>query len=221
MSKKCWQIVVPEYPEQIKISEKRRPKYFRLQDVDDIPKRYKDKVYFKEGIAYENVNHTPIVKNTRSVGKPRFERINFQKLWNGTVARHTRAKMADELHAFYSDSFRMQLPASIDLKKNECLYIFYQFSNVYDSDSADLDNLAHWHIKTSLDVLTEKDNPNQKADHKLGIIKDDNLSYIRGIFYSFTECELPEERMLIITLLKVPKDTNILDTLINNTINAE
>lgn len=205
MTNKHWTVEIPLYPEEIQISEKRRPKYYKKGE--DIPKKYKD-YDFVDGFLVDSESNR-IVKNTRSVGKPRFEKVNFQKLWNGVVARHMRAKMADSLHEFYSPHFKKQLPPKIEIGLDECLLVNYDFYNIIDSDSADLDNLAHWHIKTSLDCLTEKNNPNQKNNQKLGIIKDDNLKYVRGIGYNFIECAKSEDRKLVITFALVGKRQSI------------
>lgn len=204
-----WKVVIPNYPEQIKISEKRRPKFYKRGEEDKLPKKHLEKYFYTNDVIYSNETMEPIVKNTKSVGKPRFEKVNFQKLWNGSVARHMRAKMADTLHEFYSGMFKKQLPKKIEIGENECLYISYEFQNIINSDSADLDNLVHWHIKTSLDCLTEKNNPNQKDGHKLGIIKDDNLKYVRGIAYCFVECESSEQQKLTIHIEIVPKKVKV------------
>lgn len=206
---KQFTIIVPEYPEMIKLSEKRRPKYYLREEEDKLPKKYSGKYYFTDNKIYSLETHEPILKNTVSVGTPRYERVNFQKLWNGTVARHARAKMSNVLGEFYSNIFREQLPKDIQIEEHECFNVRYDFYNVINGDSADLDNLAHWHIKTSLDILTKRRTPNEKQSHKLDIIEDDSLKYIRGVSYYFTECEKPEDRKLVITLSIVPKTIKI------------
>lgn len=92
-------IVVPDYPDRILISKRRRAVYYvskrsGLRGNQLLPKRYANKVkygYNDKGVLVELKAGTPILSNPRTAGKERYWVVNFQEIWNGATSRQSRA----------------------------------------------------------------------------------------------------------------------------------
>lgn len=187
-------VIIPDYLDKIKVSEKRRPTYYKKGDK--IPKKYVVSHYISDFAIDENGNK--IIKNVRVANKPRYIPINFQKFWVG-VHHSVRSNISKKLHEYYADIFKKQLPKKIKIPKDKVIEITFKVYNTLDAVRADLDNHVHLHIKTCLDTLTPNSNPNQKDVIKLGIIPGDELEYVRSINYSFHEVsDIKDKKMEII-----------------------
>jgi len=212
-----WICSIPDYPLDIKVSDKKRTIYYK--QGDKIPKKYLtlNYVFNKEKILIEKSTSKKVIKNTKTAGNPRFLTINAQKIYVG-VHHSVRSKIVNELHKLFNREFKKQFPAKIDLKDHKIL-IGLHFYDAYHNKLPDLDNLAQLYAKCGIDCLTVANNPNQikKGDysHKLGIIPDDKLIFIPHIFYDYTNVESKDRKLDFVVCL-VDKNFSIENLLIIN-----
>lgn len=90
--------IVP-YPDKVLLSKVRRPVYYNIKNAT---KTQLDKVgakfYFNEKQLLINGDTLqPIVKNKRTVGKPRYWKVNFQQIWNQAITKQARANIIHKL----------------------------------------------------------------------------------------------------------------------------
>jgi Holliday junction resolvase RusA-like endonuclease len=167
-------IIIPEILRDVRISEKRRKKYFikdNLTDSLEIPQKYQnDKYGF---LPYKTSKKTiyrlcllstkdPALKNPIAAGTPKNVRVNFQKIWNNEVSDHTRNKMALALKESYKEVLDLVDPITEGFPL-KTYFIFHT-----NKELQDIDNLSFLYIKTFHDALVD-----------VGIIPDDTLKYIK------------------------------------------
>lgn len=205
-----WQCSIPNYPTEICISNKRRPKYYKLGEAP--PKKYGG-VFFPDKDGYlldEDGNR--IIKNPKSAGTPRFIPINGQKIYVG-LNFSVRSKIVKTMHGIISEEFKKQLPKKIDIPKGHNLLVHLHFYNTITRKLPDIDNLSSLWMKCGVDCLTTADNIGQAKegglDHKLGIIKDDRLEFIKNISTEFTEIKEGEESKLVYCLYLVEDSLSV------------
>lgn len=216
--------MIRDYPTEIKVSDSRRACYWTKVDHDKslTPKKYRDTTQFgfdNDGIMIDLKTKERVVKNIKTVGKPRMLTINAQKIYVG-IHHSVRSKIVNELHTLFNDAFKKQLPAKIDTT-NKKIMIGLHFHDVYTTKLPDLDNLANLFVKCGIDCLTTVNNPNQvkgvSTTHKLGILPDDKMIFIPHIVMEFTEVADPKDRKLHFNLYEVTNKFNVegvLDSLI-------
>jgi hypothetical protein len=90
-------IVIPNFITRILISKRRRPTYYKKDDK--IPKKYSKNKF--QGNYLVDEYGKRIVKNTRSVGKEKYQQLSGNNLLSGYGSHHMRAKVAKELKEFY------------------------------------------------------------------------------------------------------------------------
>lgn len=213
--------VIRDYPTEIKVSESRRANYWSKSDYDKalVPKKYRDLTQFgfdSDQIMIELKTGEKVIKNVKTVGKPRMLTINAQKIYVG-IHHSVRSKIVNELHSIFNKEFKNQLPAKIDTTDKKIL-ISLHFHDKYTTKLPDLDNLANLFVKCGIDCLTTVNNPNQvktAATHKLGILPDDKIIFIPHIVMEFTEIEDLKDRKLLFTLYEVTNDFSVQELLDN------
>lgn len=92
------QIVIKDYPDKVMISKARRPVYYMTGA--DIPKRYMNKKKYgndENGRVFNKATKQPVLANPRTAGQPRYWVVNFQQIWNGSIAKHGRSSRIDKL----------------------------------------------------------------------------------------------------------------------------
>lgn len=192
-----------DYPTEIKVSEKRREKYWKASELSGLPQKHSWTGTDKEGYLID-ANGERFTKNTKTAGKPRMLTINAQKIYVG-IHHSVRSKIVNELHELFNDAFKKQLPATIPLNGNKIL-IALHFYDTYTPKLPDLDNLANLFVKCGIDCLTTANNPNQTkggATHKLGILPDDKMIFIPHIVVEFTHVDNSALRKLNFNLYEV------------------
>lgn len=97
MGKLLGEIIIPKFITKVLISKKRQPKYYTKEDI--LPKKYKNNNF--RGKYLVDAYGKRIVKNIRSVGTPRYEKLSGNNLLSGYGSHHIRAKIAKELKEFY------------------------------------------------------------------------------------------------------------------------
>jgi len=184
-------IEIPNFIEKIKLSEKRRAKYYKKGDK--IPKKYQNNEYdFNKGNLLIDVETgEKIIKNTRTVGTPNLRIITGQSYWQG-IHPHIRRKMKKEMSEFFCP-FISKLPRvktdayplgiDIDL-----------YDEIEGGTHQDLDNFMLVYRKVIHDVLVDKEK------HCKKIIQDDSKDFIRKISSTFYPIEDHKDRKLVIII---------------------
>lgn len=178
-----WKVIIPDYVTHITLSQKRRAKYYTVENQDEIPKKYlKQGICFVDNIATLCDTKEKIVKNSKSAGKPRYWKINGQDLWSGNLHPHVRSKVNKELHEYFGKIIDEQIVSNgfnfIEVSEDKRLFFVYTFK-INIKGSQDIDNM-NVYVKTFSDTLTSYNNPNQKEIVKKGIIQDDSPRYVKG-----------------------------------------
>lgn len=204
---------IDNYPIEVKVSDKRREKYWKHGEA--VPKKYISITTIDNKGFLLDTNGERLVKNIKTAGTPRMLAINFQKLYVG-VHHSVRAKIIEELHTVINAAFAVQLPTTIDTKDKKIL-IHLHFYNTITRHTPDLDNMSSLFVKCGIDCLTTANNPNQTKgsgySHKLGIIPDDTTRFIPYVIVEFTEIKEDETRKLDFNLYEVETGFSIEDLL--------
>lgn len=211
-----WQTTIPDYPTEVKVSDKRRAKYWTQADRISlkVPKKYRDLHQFipdKDGFLVDRNTKERLVANPMIAGTPRMLPINAQKIYVG-IHHSVRVLIVNKLHTIFHDAFKAQLPPKIDLNGNKIL-IGLHFHDVYTFRLPDLDNLASLFVKCGIDCLTSHTNSKQANPHKLGILPDDKMIFIPHIFFEFTDVADISKRKLDFNLYLVKPGFSIEKTL--------
>ena len=188
-------IVIPHYIRQIKVADKRRATYYKMGHKK-IPKKYDNCLFEKFGstlyLCHQGTKNR-IIKNSKSVGTPRFLAINGQKFYSGFSSEHERMAIVYGLKDYYDEVIKSKIIITdfpIFIK-----YVHFAKTEIGNS-IADLDNISYCYTKTFQDWLTSR-----------GIIAEDNTRYIRSFQPEVFPVETDEERKLIILIYKY--DPNI------------
>lgn len=197
MSTEKFNLIIPDYERYVKLSEKRRAKYYH--PGDKLPKYLQKRLdagelYWKdhklssgtEQRLYDIVTLSYVVKNTRVAGTPNRKIINGQGIWNGTIAQHTRNRTAEFLHDYFTPFIMRQLPPKIFTPGKDTFiqleYIFYEdLTKVFP----DYFNHALIYMKTFEDTLVD-----------LKVIDGDSPSILRGGYPRYIHIDDPTERRL-------------------------
>lgn len=204
-------IEVKNYIREVELSKKRRATYYA--ENTKIPKRYldKEKYDFINGYLSDLSTKTKIIKNSRSVHKPRYKRIQGQDIWRG-INFNIRSKIAKEMKKYFYEKFR-GIPV-INEYPIEVKIDFYD--NVDEGE--DLDNMIYFYRKCIHDalcgnvefkkisiekngVVTEEFVPDRKKYPQ--IIIDDSKKYIQSIPTRFYPVDGKTEPSIVIELSKL------------------
>jgi len=178
-------ITIANYIQVAILSQKRRAKYY-LKGTE-LHKRIKSPQFDDKGRLLDK-SGVPLVRNVRTVGTPKLEQINGQKIYAATIPPYIRSKMVKQIKESFIPLVRDQLP--IDSKDFPVKITMSLYRPTLAGDW-DLDNLWIYN-KCFLDVLVSQ-----------GIIPDDSIRYIScspGIDYIPVRTE--GERQMIFTIEK-------------------
>ena len=212
-------IVISNFEENVKLTEKRRVQYYPHGSKKKIPKKYRNRDEFayllfgatkkKKGTYFlidkstgERVISNPIAKD-----KPRYWKINGQALYSGTMHHRQRATVAIKVHEYLSKYIK-DLPV-ITTAPGEMLTVRAIIYDIYPQNIAtvwDCSNKWPW-IKWFEDTLVEH-----------GKIEDDSIDFVRSSgTISFVEITDLAERKLCFVIEKVDykKYCDQLNNLIN------
>lgn len=198
-------IEIPEYITHVKLSSARKTVYYNIYGKRKPPKSLlkKDKYKItKDGYLIDKDTGLKIVANYRSVGKPKFEKINGQDFYSGFGSPFTRNTMVKEIKAFFSKHVK-DLPPIVQFPiQFEC-----ELHTTIDNADWDLDNL--WiYTKCFQDVLVE---------HK--IIPDDNIQFVtKPAAPEFFPIKDTKNRKLVYTIYKDPRNISIMEPISNSEI---
>lgn len=198
-----FEVTINDFIDKVKISNKRRPIFYKL--TDDIPKKYQTDEYMfvNDGRLVNKKSGESIIKNTKSVGKERFWKISGQDLWSG-IDPHLRSKVAKEMKKYFYEFFRGKEPI-----KDYPIGIEVTF---YDNHIYDIDNQGYIYVKTILDSLCGNVDFVKKIDRDGNviyvpdqetyppIIEQDDNEHIKQIIINYVSSE---EKKLIIKINKL------------------
>jgi len=147
-------VEIDNFSEYIEISKKRLAKPY-VKGKCRIPKKYQNDnyVFNKKGILVIKETGQVVVKNTRTVGKPRYKKVNGQDIYNGSVTRQSRSGLVKKIHEYF-------IPLLKDIPKFEDIdqfpltleLIFY----VHDKGKFNVDNDNKWIWRKCIqDTITE------------------------------------------------------------------
>lgn len=165
-------IVIPDYPDKVLISKARRPVYYVSKDAQvkgkvEIPKSFHDrkKYFFDErGILTERTTGKPKLANPKSAGQPRWWVVNFQQIWNGSIAKHGRSSRVDKL----KEALQPYLTKERVVPINQWEYPVAVEIMIYDTEfPVDVSNRGVLYIKVIEDLLVTEE-----------ILKDDSAEYV-------------------------------------------
>jgi len=191
MSEYYQSVKVYNFIDRIKLSEKRRAKYYTKKDK--IPKKYQnDNFEFNKKDRLENVETgEAVIKNPIAAGTPRFRKITGQYFWSGAnpfIRRKIKNEMSDFFYEFLKDFKKAE---------DEDYPIGVRIDLYDEEDGQDLDNFIFLYRKVIHDVLTAK---NMEHDP---IIEDDSKEYIVDIPTRYYKTEEGEDRMLNIIVYSI------------------
>lgn len=175
-------VLIFDIPQYIQLSAKQKPKYYYADKA--IPKSFRNRfdIGVKDNKLYNTITNEFLVKNVKLVGKPRLEKINGQKIYNGKFSKFTRAKVVKKLHEFYTELLR-----DVDIKYNILSIHYIRFGDIESAHTQDNTQLFFLLIKCFEDTLTE-----------LGIIQSDHPKYARKSSIEFHHSEELDNKLIVI-----------------------
>lgn len=186
-------ITVPQYPVRIQMTKSRRAKYYKA--VEDLPKTWKrDRFGLKGGFVYNLETGERVIKNSRSVGTPRYQTLSGNSFWAGFGHPSQRAILARAL----KDGLKENMIVEGDPLKVEDfpLQVFWKISKPTAIDF-DISNLWFYY-KMLEDCLVD-----------LKIIPNDTFRYISWLSGpKFETCSTEEEREIVLILRPDPRWTH-------------
>lgn len=208
MNTEAFNIIIPNYPEEILISKSRREKYWLPKDSKNLPQKHlkgivdgtldwkmvrTSKTGKKEEMRLiDRSTGEHIVKNPVSAGKPRTQRISGQIFWEGGEGSEwTRQKVKKALTAYFSPAIARQLPPTIFTKPEHFIQLefifYYPLTLIYQEKRIpqDDDNHAFPYIKAFRDTL-----------EMMGVISSDGPTVLRGSYARYVDIPIKEDRRL-------------------------
>lgn len=177
--------------------------------VEEADKDLQREYYLRNNILILNQFPTHIAKTNNKVKENKYWKINSQGIYNGAIKQFTRAIVINNIHDYIIQELsKQELPTitePVQLKLN--IYIPINYSDIRrkkagtiswskpDEDykpSNDEDNISWIWNKCIKDCLT-----------KLGVWKDDNLSYCRGTSSLVHFVEDIEDRKIEISFISI------------------
>ena len=157
----------------------------------DLPKKYlnEEKYHFVNNTLCDIITGEKIVRNSRSAGKPRYQKISGNAMWAG-MNYNLRSKIATEMKKFFYEFFRDSKPLlAEDYPIGIGLIIT---DNLSGRAGEDIDNMAYLYRKNIHDalcgnVMFNKEIHEGKTSYVPdrnaypAIIEDDNRDFITEI----------------------------------------
>lgn len=188
MSELLAEIEIPKFITKVKLSNKRRRKYYKYRPNKrkkwyprNIPKTYKNKlddgIYFldKKGYLREKENNKKILANPQAAGTPKYEVLSGNNFMSGYGSPHIRAKLVGELKNFYRPFVQEYAKQHGSITKFPLKVEWDCYTTVEEDPNWDADNL-HFYYKYFQDALHESEDPNGKK--LIQLIPEDSVKYI-------------------------------------------
>ncbi len=181
-------LVIDYYPYSVVMSNKRRPKYFKEEDVlNKETGRYPNMEYHLRLGNFKIVNGfilneegNKIIKNGNQLGQPVVKSINGQRLHDLRMQPHERSKIMTTIRNFILPIIKNQtkelkalVSADFPIK---IIMVYFTPANMI----GDLDNYKSFYEKVVLDLLRKTG---------VDIIPDDSVAYVNAIESKWFEYE--------------------------------
>lgn len=181
-------ISINDFSEYIEVSKKRMAKPY-IKGKCRLPKKYQtnDYVFDKKNRLIEKLTGKVVIANTKTVGKPRLEKVNGQNIYNGTANPIMRSALINKIHNYFKPLLKdVVIPKDIEYYPLCLELIFY----VKDQGKFNVDNDNKWIWRKCIqDTITE-----------LGIWPDDNVNVISRNEEETILISDEEEQKLIINI---------------------
>ena len=144
------EIVIPNYPSKIKLSDKQRPKYYYKGKGKEPPKKYLNDryIYNDAKVLIDSVTGERVIANPRLAGTPKMWNVNFQAIWNQAIKYQARANITGKLKDIFT-------PFIKDLKPITEFPVKFEIF-ICDIDMiVDISNKGVIYTKIIEDLLTE------------------------------------------------------------------
>lgn len=181
MSELLASIEIPKFITRVKMSNKRRKKYYKKTKKKgwkprNLPKTYRQKledgVYSMSSRGYLlDENDKKKLANPQTAGKPRYEVLSGNNLLSGYGSPHTRAKLVGALKDFYRPFVQDYIKENGPIEKYPLKVIWECHTVVEDDPNWDASNLFFYY-KYFEDCLFEEGKGLKQ------LIPDDNVKYI-------------------------------------------
>jgi len=147
-------ISINDFSEYIEVSKARRAVAY-IKGKCRLPKKYDNENYIfnSKGQLIEKDTGIKIVKNSRSVGTPRYKKINGQEIYNGNISRQARASLVKKIHEYFKPILKdIEIPTNIELYPLTLELLFY----IHDMGKNNIDNDNKWIWRKCVqDTITE------------------------------------------------------------------
>lgn len=163
------EVEIPLFLESIRVSEKRRGKYYSKNSKKELPKRYQkpDYIYKPKGknkqLCLFNSNTKEfVISNPIAKGTPKEYRIRGNDFYSGIINEFTRIKVAEQIKEQF-------LPYIKDLEFTKSFPILIECGLYYPvtKDAWDADNKIYIYNKCMQDLLV-----------KSKVLEDDNRLFV-------------------------------------------
>lgn len=210
MGTERFNLVLRNYPEEMKLSDSRRVIYLHESEGDRIPKHVRETLGVQPGSKYyadsdgwiRNMHDDEkVIRNTKTAGTPKMQRINGQAIWDGSLDKYARNNMKIFLTEYFGPAIIRNLPDKLIAGAGMYLqfeFIFYVPIVLRKWTVQDIDNHAFLYIKAFMDTCTQ-----------IQLIEDDNARFFRGYYPRYVNCATEEERRLEIKIHFCKNDERI------------
>lgn len=203
MSTEKFNLIFKLYPEEMKISEKKRELWYHKSEGNNLPSRIVKDLLEHEGAGLckyyvDNdgwictTDGKKVIRNSRTAGKPNMQKISGQSIWSGEVSRFARNKLKTFLTEYFTPTIVRHWPESIFTTADKAFhfeFIFYFPLQLRSTPVQDIDNHSYPYTKAFMDTLVG-----------LKMIADDSPKYYRGFYCRYVDIPTEEDRRLEVKL---------------------
>jgi Holliday junction resolvase RusA-like endonuclease len=214
MSTERFNLILKDYPEEMKLSDKRRTLWYHETDTtipktikegvtDNLANDVKSKPYTTDNLGWiiNRVSGEKVIKNSRTAGKPNMQKISGQSIWNGSVDMYARNNLKKFLSEYFRPSISRTLPSNLVTPAGEYFhfeFIFFVPIVARNWVAQDIDNHAYPYVKAFLDTVTA-----------MKVIPDDSPRFLRGHSVRYVNCLGEGERRLEVKIHFCKNDQRI------------
>jgi len=177
---------IPNWPNKVKIGTN-TTEFYTMKD--NLPKAHDGATLKKFGkkLYYINSKGSRIIKNSNSVGKPKYWNLNGQAFYSANIHWATRSKIVGFYHKYFMKYIKEQLkepfPSFLSYKLNMSIVIYDVFTNY----TPDITNM--WILAKMLEdaIVSAK------------LLRDDSPEFRRKTSIEYQFITDPTKRKLLVT----------------------
>ena len=208
------EVEIPLYIRHVKLSDSRKPEYYELGKKVKVPKKYLDKSKYDykpwtyaKGVKMQLTDlgtKRRVIKNSKSLDKPRWKVINGQDIYDQTIVKESRNKILQAIKEFFVPFVEEQMePLDIsDLPiRIEC-EVFHPYESEGNKMPWDMDNHFWLYQKAFQDVLQGNRDKQKNPRCTVMIPEDNTLCISKPPSPLHIPVDTVEERKIIFRILK-------------------